>query len=467
MPEYKCSVFIFRRDLRLDDNTGLLAAMRASSTIIPLFIFTPTQIAKNKFRSSNAIQFMIESLEDLDQQIHASNLNARLWTMYGDEVTVLKKIHNIIPYEAIFVNEDYTPYSIKRDIRIRKFAKEKKVSFFEHSDSLLLDTQEIKAKNGNYYKIFTQFYNNAINKKIRQPNYEMYDHFRKVPVEMKKYNINNIKNFFLRKKWYEENPKLAIHGGRENGIMILKGIKLFKNYDSIRNYPEFETTHLSPHNKFGTLSIREVYNAFKKRAKNAELCKQLYWRDFYYYICVHFPETFEYNHLMKKTKRSLIWENNKNLLKAWKTATTGFPIIDAAMTQMNNTGYMHNRCRMIVAMFLSKDLLVDWKYGEKYFTKKLVDIDRCQNIGNWNWSSSFGLDNTSFLRIFNPWTQSKEYDPNCIYIKKWLPELSGIPNEHIHNWYKFYDKYDVYSKPIVDHEIQRKKYLKFYKYYFG
>ncbi len=155
------------------------------------------------------------------------------------------------------------------------------------------------------------------------------------------------------------------------------------------------------------------------------------------------------------------------MYKAWKKGQTGFPFVDAAMNQINQTGFMHNRARLVVSQFLVKDLLIDWKYGERYFSTKLVDIDRAQNVGNWNWSASYGLDNTSFLRIFNPWTQSKEYDPECVYIKRWLPQLKDVPNDHIHKWNVYYDKYpDInYYKPIVDHSKQRLKFIKLYKKY--
>lgn len=465
------SLFIFRRDLRLDDNTGLISALRNSKSVIPLFILTPMQVSNvNVNKSSNAIQFMMESLIDLDKQIRFYKPTARLWVFYGDEVSVIKKIHNQCPLDGLHLNEDYTPYSIKRDKLIKNFCDGMNIAFYSYTDSLLLDTVEITTNNETYYKVFTQFYKKAVSAvKIRKPDYVIDDNFKPLPIIFKKYNINEMNKFLLKKKFYQINDKIATRGGTTNGLEILHSIKKFKNYDHDRNYPSINTTFLSPHNKFGTVSIREVYLVFKTKAKNLTLCKQLYWRDFYYYVCVHFPIIYKYQPVKSNpiVTYNAVWDNNMRWFKKWTEARTGFPIVDAGMRQLNETGFMHNRCRMICAMFLTKDLLINWKFGEKYFTKKLIDIDRCQNIGNWNWSSSFGLDNSSFIRIFNPWTQSSDYDPDCIYIKKWIPELKDITNDHIHRWDKYHNQYPKinYPKPMIDHGIRRTKFLDFYKKY--
>jgi len=275
---------------------------------------------------------------------------------------------------------------------------------------------------------------------------------------------------FIKKRYYEINDNISIHGGRKNALVIFNHIKKFKYYAKTNDTMALSTTMLSAHNKFGTVSIREVYYIFKNKIKSIELCRQLYWRDFYYYVGIHFKSFYRYEHIFKKhnTKSKIKWTNNKQYYIAWKNAQTGFPIVDAAMRELNTTGFMHNRGRLIVASFLIKDLLTDWKYGEKYFSKKLIDIDRAQNIGNWNWSSSYGLDSSIFIRIFNPWTQSKVYDPQCIYIKKWIPELINVDPLHIHLWYKHYGEYSHinYFEPIVEHANARKKFIQFYKTYF-
>lgn len=440
----KLGLFIFRRDLRLQDNTALIEAFSECDKVLPLFILTPQQTSsKNKFRSDNAIQFMMECLKDLNKSVS-------LTVLYGDEIKVIQKLFKEFKFEAIYFNKDYSPYSLKRDSRIRRFCKSNRIGCSESNDLLLTDTLEIKTQKGTYYKIFTQFYNNASKIKVRKPARLNNMSFLKTPYTLQKLNFE-----------YEINDNIAIKGGRTFGKKILLNISKFKSYDKTRNYPIISTTMLSAHNKFGTVSIREVYLFIKP--VNKTLLKQLYWRDFYYYVTYHFPHLYKYKHINNK---SIKWPLSRSKLLKWQNALTGFPIVDAAMTELNTTGYMHNRCRMIVAMFLCKDLLIDWKYGEQYFSKKLIDIDRAQNLGNWNWSSSFGLDNSSFLRIFNPWTQSKTFDPKASYIKKWIPTLQDVPEDHIHKWFKYHSEYQIdYPKPMIDHDVERKRFIKIFNKY--
>lgn len=470
MKKYNTSVFIFRRDLRLVDNTGLIKSLQESKNVIPLFIFTPTQVSnKNKYKSSNSIQFMVDSLFDLNLQIREINKKCRLWTTYDDEINALQTLHKKIGIDCVYINEDYTPYAVKRDNSIENFCKKNKIDFSATTDLLILGTQEIYASNGNAYKIFTQFYKKTIKNSIAKPNYDLGSNFLAPIPGFKKWNIKTIDELLLQKKYYEINDNIALGGGRTNGLDILNHIDKFKNYTKCHDQLSYQTTMLSAHNKFGTVSVREVYWAFRQKAKNVNLVKQLYWRDFYYYIATHFfDEFFNYEHLTRPINRAVKWNENQEYLEAWKTGTTGFPVVDAAMRQMNQTGFMHNRGRLIVAEFFTKDLLLNWKYGEEYFSQSLVDIDRIQNLGNWNWASSFGLDATPFLRIFNPWSQSKTYDAKCKYIKKWIPELADVENAHIHQWDKYYKNYpDVdYPPPIVKHDEQRKKFINFYNKYY-
>ena len=464
---YELSLFIFRRDLRIQDNTALNKALEESKIVIPLFIFTPAQVSdENKYKSSNAIHFMIESLYDLDHQIQFSNNRCQLWTIYSDEIDAIQKIMDHHTIDAIYLNQDYTPYAINRDRRIQKFCNKNNIHFHQFNDVLLLDTFDIYTNNGNPYYIFTQFYHKALKIPIRKPKRNNHHNFKPLTNKFKKWTIERIDHYLLSQNFYQINKNIAVNGGRKNAKKILIHILKFKKYNKIKDILSIKTTMLSAHNKFGTVSIREVYYSFQK-TKNDDLLKNLYWRDFYYYVSTKFPNFYHYQHIKNPVKK-IKWENNFKHLNAWKSATTGFPIVDAAMRQLNTSGFMHNRGRLIVSQFLVKDLLINWKYGERYFSTKLVDIDRAQNVGNWNWSSSFGLDNTPFLRIFNPWTQSLQFDKNCEYIKHWIPELQGVPNDHIHRWYKYYSSYPeiTYPKPIIDHNIQRKKFIKFYKHYF-
>lgn len=467
--KYKISLFIFRRDIRLVDNTGLINALIYSESVIPLFIVTPTQVSsKNKYKSSNAIQFMIKSLYDLDDQINKSNKKCRLWITYGEEISIIKKIYNIFQFDAIFLNDDYTPYAVERDVKIKKYCANNQIDCNTFTDILLLDDAKIYAKNGNPYHNFTLFYKKALQFRIRDVDNYTDSNFRSLPKKLINWTINVIDDYLIKKKFYRINNNLAVVGGREYGLDILSNIKFFKNYKNTKNFPSFNTTKLSAHNKFGTVSIREVYDAFFVD-KTGELRKNLYWRDFYYYVSINFKYFYQYEHIFREpVKNNFGWENSQDLYRAWCDGDTGFPFVDAAMIQLNTTGFMHNRARLVVSEFLVKNLLIDWKYGEKYFTKKLVDIDRAQNLGNWNWSASYGLDSTPFLRIFNPWNQSKKYDPDCKYIKKWLPVLKNVRPSHIHTWYKNYKLYsDIdYPKPIVDQSLRAKKFKKMYKIYF-
>ena len=464
------SLFIFRRDLRIDDNTGLILALKESKKVIPLFIFTPMQVSdSNKYKSSNAIQFMVESLYDLNKQIKNINNKCRLWVAYGDEIEIIKKIYDKINFDAIYINEDYTPYSKIRDDRIKKFSKKEDIELIVTSDILLNDTLEIYAKNGNSYYMFTPFYNQSLKISVRKPVTNKNKNYQKLISEFLKWKIETVDKYLLSKDFYQINDHLAVEGGRVNGLYILGKMDKFKKYKTTKILPSFSTTMLSAHNKFGTVSIREIYQEFKKD-KSGELVKNLYWRDFYYYASIHFDKKFyQHQHITKSLKEGeeieIKWDNDKTYFKKWRKGETGFPFVDAAMRELNKTGFMHNRGRLIVSHFLVKDLLVDWKYGERYFSKMLVDIDRAQNTGNWNWSASFGFDNSPFLRIFNPWSQSKKYDPECKYIKKWIPELKDVNNNDIHNWYKSFIKYPDtdYPVPIVDHAEQRKKFINFYK----
>lgn len=467
----KIGIFIFRRDLRLDDNTGLLKACSENDFVIPLFCVVPRQVSdSNKYKSSNCIQFMIESLYDLQKQIKKKNKESDLWINYGDEIEILEKIYEKIKINGLYINEDYTPYAIERDNRIKNFCETNSVEYNSFTDLLLLGTNDITTGSGTRYKVFTQFKNKTINAKINDPVPFKKSNFLKKTKYFDKWNINDIDCFLLKEKFYEVNDNIAIRGGRTEAIKKLQNLAEFRHYKESRDKPSLQTTKLSAHNKFGTVSIREVYWAFKKIAKSDALCEQLYWRDFYYYVGYHFPQFYKREHISKKInkKSKLKWENKKRMFDKWKNGETGFPIVDAGMRELNKTGFMHNRVRMIVSSFLVKDLLINWKYGELYFSEKLVDIDRAQNTGNWNWSSSFGMDNASFLRIFNPWSQSSTYDPDCEYIKYWIPELKNLPSKEIHNWNKYYDRYENinYPKPIVDHDIQRKKFISFYNNFF-
>jgi deoxyribodipyrimidine photo-lyase len=259
-----------------------------------------------------------------------------------------------------------------------------------------------------------------------------------------------------------KNEDIYKKGGRDECLKMLRNIEEHKGYGENRNFLYIESTGLSAHNKFGTCSIREVYFAIKHRIpEEKELIRQLYWRDFYTYITYHNPQVF--GQAYRTEFDDITWSQSTNDFEKWCTGQTGFPVVDAAMRQLNQTGYLHNRARLIVSSFLIKDLMINWQWGEKYFAQKLVDYDPAVNNGNWQWVASTGTDMQPYFRIFNPWTQQEKFDAECEYIKKWVPELKDIDTKTIHNWYKSDKQIKGYPRPMVDHSVQREKVKDLYK----
>lgn len=448
------ALFIFRRDLRAFDNTALLECQKNFS-VCPIFIFTPEQIDKNDYKSHNSIQFMVKSLEDLKESI--GGLGGHLHTYFGDNIEVITELVKANDIKAVYFNLDYSPYALKRDKKIEKMCKELSIDCFSFHDILITDGfDDIKSKEGKPYYVFNHFVNQAKKMSVRKPQYTVVQSWGKL--EKNDFLVDDFKSFLLKNKYYTENPSILVQGGRKEALdMLEKNIDRWGNYAQTRNQPENTkgTTKLSAHNKFGTASIRELYYHFAGTyGDDCDLNKELLWRDFFYYLAHWFPETLEGKPIPSKVKYDNIkWEYNEDNLNRWKSGTTGFPIVDAAMRQLVQTGYMHNRSRMIVAIFLTKDLLLDWKEGEKFFAQHLTDIDWCQNTGNWHWCDGTGADGSPWLRIFNPWTQQEKYDPDCKYIFKYVPELKDVPVRSIHKWYKDHSSFkDIdYPKPMVDH----------------
>lgn len=453
---YEHSLFIFRRDLRIQDNKGLIEACRNSKIVYPIFIFTPEQVGNNnKFRSDNAIQFMIESLSELEKEIKETG--GQLNFFYDTNEDVIKKLIGKLKIEAVYFNSDISPYAKKRDTAIEKLCKEKGLECIGAQDYYLHDFSTIKTGSGTTYTKFTPFYNKASKLSVDKPFY------------LKSYcfsskSLSNLSLNELYSRFTTPNIHKLVVGGRSNAMKIVSSIGKFSNYEKVRNDLTDETTLLSAYIKFGCVSIREIYHKMRdKLGKNDGLIRQLYWRDFYANILYEFPEVL--GSAMKPKYNAIKWEKNAKLLRAWKEGKTGYPIVDAGMRELNSTGYMHNRARLITASFLIKTLLIDWQEGEKYFAQQLSDYDPASNNGNWQWVASTGADSQPYFRIFNPWSQSEKYDKNAIYIKKWVPELVDVPAKDIHKWNKSYEKYENvnYVKPIVNYEDQRKKVMAMYK----
>lgn len=465
MKKYDTSIFIFRRDYRIEDNRGLIEALKNSERVIPIFILTPEQLdkKKNKYKSNNAVQFMITSLKELNNELHKHK--SRLFYFYGVPDKVISKLlNNNKSIEAVYVNMDYSPYSIARDKKIKEVCDKHKskegetVQFNSIHDGLLQEIGKIKNKTGDFYSKFTPFYNTAKAHKVLEPETNNKSNYIGGQTKMEGEYKGKLEKF------YKTNNQIWRVGGRIEGMKILNNLTKYSKYNKERNDLNKETTNLSAYIKFGCVSIREVYYGIKKKLgmKN-DLIKQLYWRDFYHNILYAYPHVV--NGAMREKYNKIEWNNNYSQFDKWCEGKTGFPIVDAAMRSMNQTGFMHNRGRLIVSNFLIKILLIDWRWGEKYFSQKLLDIDIANNNGNWQWGASTGADSQPYFRIFNPWLQSEKFDPDASYIKQWIPELKDVSAKHIHQWhiyYKDYPKID-YPAPIVDYNEGKTQALKAYQ----
>ncbi len=439
--KFSKSLFIFHRDLRIDDNKGLINAIDHSNEVLPLFIFD-SKFDKIRRDSPKRWEFILESLEDLNSQLNERD--SYLHIIQGDFLESLQSLLHEYQYEAIFYNEDYTLLSINRITLVNDFAKKHHLVCFSSIDYPLVDPRMVKTKNNKPFKVFTPFYNRSKLIEVDIPT-QIPDTFpfNKLSLPM----INPITNFLNIKDWKKDIPI----GGRKIALEKLAYVVNLTNYLEERDFPSMNTTsQLSPYIRFGNLSIREVYHFIGSQLKNPEgLIRQLYWRDFYTYIGFHFPHVYQTNYNQKYD--FLFWENNDKFFDAWMKGKTGFPIVDAGMRELNQTGSMHNRVRMVVASFLVKDLLIDWKWGERYFAKRLIDYDPAVNNGSWQWVSSTGTDAQPYFRIFNPWRQQKRFDANCEYIKKWVPELRNLESKTIHNLFKKHPETIDYPKNIVNH----------------
>lgn len=456
--DYKLSLFIFRRDLRLNDNTALIEACKRSKKVIPAFFLDKRLLdpSSEKFRP-NLLQFMFESLTELDRALRSRG--SRLYLFYGEDIfSELGKILEKEDIESVFVNEDYTPFSIKRDRIFESICKDQGVDFETSFDLLLKRPGEVLNNEDEPYKVFSWFFKTAKILGVKRPEKNDYRNF---------YNsgISNEAGFdVLDKILPERNQFLAQRGGRENALGKLNDLRHFNDYNEMRNFPAEEgTTRLSSHLKFGTISVRELYWKVKNDLdKDNRLINELYWRDFFAHLSYFYPHVFTRSFNSKYD--DVVWENDTGKFEKWCSGNTGFPIVDAGMRELNKTGWMHNRVRMIVASFLTKDLHIDWRWGERYFASMLVDYDPCSNNGGWQWAASTGADAQPYFRIFNPWLQQKRYDPDAVYIKSFISELESLDSGDIHRLFEIHNKIPPgYPEPIVDHGVEAGKAKEYYK----
>jgi len=466
-------LFIFHRDLRIIDNTTLIHLIKEKSNCIPIFIFPPEQInpKKNKYFSNNSVQFMIESLHELSESI--KNHNGKIYFFKGDNMKVIKAIHKSIQIESIAFNIDYTPYAIKRDTEIKEFCQKNQINCYFKEDYPLYDflTGETKKSDGTPYLVYTPFLKHLTSTiEVRSVNkFHQFSFQKEKKLESLKYYIDEKEI----DKFYKENKEINVHGGRSNCLSILTNIDNFKDYQKKRDFLIYKTTFLSAGLHFNVVSIREVYHkVYSVLGAHSGILRELVFRDFYMNIIHNFPHILQgqikgQNISYKKDYDNIKWSYDKKIFEKFCTGQTGFPIVDACIRQLLKTGYMVNRGRMVVASFLTKDLHIDWRWGEKFFANHLVDYDPINNSQGWMWTTGNGTDAQPWFRIFNPWTQQKDYDANCKYIILHIPELKDVLIKDIHNWFKpeVREKYKEinYPKPIVNHDEERLETLKLYK----
>ena len=421
------TLFWFRRDLRLHDNAGLYYALKENNNVLPLFIFDTAILEKLEDKKDKRVAFIHQSLHVLHQQL--AELGSTMLVLYGNPVELYKTINA----KSVYTNHDYEPYARERDKTIQEILEAKGSTFKTFKDQVVFEKDEVLKDDGKPYTIFTPY------SKKWKANLNAF-FLKSYPVE------SYFKNF--KKIGPLEIPMLADIGFSEveNFQFPERTISqsIVEHYDKQRDFPAIKgTTKLSLHLRFGTVSIRKLAQIAKK--KNEIWLNELIWRDFYHMILWHFPHV--HNKAFKPLYDHIAWRNNVDEYKAWCEGRTGYPIVDAGMRELNETGFMHNRVRMIVASFLTKHLLIDWRWGEAYFAQKLLDFDLAANNGGWQWAAGSGCDAAPYFRVFNPELQTIKFDPERAFIRKWVPEID-TPD---------------YPKPIVDHKFARERVLKAYK----
>ncbi len=423
------NIFWFRRDLRLDDNVGLFHALNNSDGVLPIFIFDETilsQLSKDDAR----VTFIHEQLEKIQQEL--KKIGRSLAVFHGEPFEVFNKILTENSIKAVYTNHDYEPYARKRDLELYRLFQEYNIAFKTSKDQVIFEKNEVTKDDGTPYVVYTPY-----SKKWKE--------------NFKKTTLHHYKSEdYLHKIISHSYPFLSLNdiGFVPSSIKVTPydiSETLIRNYEATRNFPALnKTSYLGVYLRFGAVSIRKII-AKAIQEKNETFWNELIWREFFMQILWHFPHTVTKS--FRDKYDAIPWENNEVLFQKWCNGQTGYPFVDAGMRELNATGHMHNRVRMIVASFLCKHLLIDWRWGEAYFANKLLDYEQASNVGNWQWAAGSGVDAAPYFRIFNPTEQIKKFDQDWVYIKKWVPELNT----------------SKYPKPIVDHKEAREKCLKVYK----
>ncbi len=442
----KVSIFWFRRDLRLQDNAGLYHALKGEHPVLPLFIFDTEILNYLEDKKDARVEFIYNTINELHYEL--KQLNSSILIKYGKPIIIWEELLKEYQIAAVFTNHDYEPYAINRDKEVNELLKKHDILFYTYKDQVIFEKLEVTKDDGTPYTVFTP-YSKKWRAKLSEKTVKIKNgqeksenisfYLQSYPTEQylnQLYHIEPLPHITLEEMGFEQTdidiPSKTVARG------------IIKNYDKTRDFPALNgTSRLGIHFRFGTISIRE--KARHAANLNEIYLNELIWRDFYAMILANFPrvvnESFrpEYDHIE--------WRNNEAEFEKWCKGKTGYPIVDAGMRELNATGYMHNRVRMIVASFLTKHLLIDWRWGEAYFAAKLLDYELASNNGGWQWAAGSGTDAAPYFRIFNPITQQQKFDPDLKYVKKWVPEYGTVP----------------YVKPIVDHKMARERVLEVYK----
>ncbi len=423
------NIFWFRRDLRLKDNKGLYFALKNSEDVIPLFIFD-TDITDSLPENDARVEFIYDSVKKMQNELQTRQHS--MLVVKGKPFDIFKKLTNDYHIKAVYCNKDHEPYGIERDKKIKEFLKSKDIDFHSYLDHLLFEKDEVLKNDGTPYHVFSPY-----GRKFRQVLTK--DHLRSYPSE------DFLTSFTI--PYDVKFPDLKEIGFKPSQIEFPEKDKkdgIIQSYDKTRDYPAQEgTTRLGIHLRFGTISLRQL--AKKALENNDTFLNELLWREFYAMILWHYPQVV--NKSFKPEYDNIEWLNDKMQFERWKEGKTGYPMVDAGMRQLAETGYMHNRVRMITASFLTKHLLIDWRWGEAWFAEKLLDFELSSNNGGWQWSAGSGCDAAPYFRIFNPESQQKKFDQDYSYIKKWIPETGT----------------EKYPEPIIEHKFARERCLKTFK----
>ncbi len=467
-------IFIFRRDYRLYDNTTFLEAVqwcqKHNVTLLPIFIFNTIQInpSQNPYFSNNHVQFLVQSLEDLADEIASKGGKLLIFETQSYDNDVLHELSSIVEIKAVAFNKDITPFALKRDASIESWCFDRGIECIVKEDYTLLPIDKVKNKSGKPYEVFTPFYRTCIRIKVALPKslstvINCFETSNNILDKFHKSDKTTVIDMNHMNQYYTHNSNIEITGGRNRALAILDNIRkgTFRHYQKQRDLPAKDaTTKLSAYIKFGCVSPREVYLVAKTAlGKNSLLIQQLLWREYYYNIAYHFPEVLQgqlpgkRNMYIRGKYEKSNWNTSHDDFQKWANGQTGFPIVDAAMRCLNTTGWMHNRLRMIVAMFLVRHLNIDWRKGERYFATKLVDYDAINNNQGWCWC-------LTYRRTLNPFKQTGKFDPQCEFIKKWVPELRDVPILDIIVWWEKIAMYPSknYPKMMIELPGYRVKY---------